>query len=188
MRTLVPTLAMLVVAISAPAAKLPAPSKITLVQAQCPGAPPGPCSASFTFASGFAVLTSQREPKPTCPKTGMPGEASGGSVQLKGVSKSGASFDGTLTAEVSLFTTFGADPNGNCELAETQITTPSLTASLTCTRGKCKGTLVPIACLPKTCADTPITSELSSLVVRDDTGQALAAPGTTLAADDSDAP
>jgi len=178
----------LVAATPAGAAKLPAPSKLTLVQAQCPGAPPGPCSTTFTFASGFAVLKSQREPKPTCPKTGMPGEATGGIVQLKGVTKSGASFDGTLAAEVSLFTTFGADPNGNCELEGTQITTPSLVAELTCKRGKCKGTLVPIACLPKACADTPITSELSALVVRDDAGQALAAPGTTLAPAASDAP
>jgi len=167
------------------AAKLPAPSKITLVQAQCPGAPPGPCS-TFGFASAVAILKSQKQPGPTCPKTGMPTESNGGTVQLKGVTKAGASFDGTLAAEVTLFTTFGTDPNGNCELEGTQITTPSLLGSLACKRGKCKGTLYPIACLPKTCADTPITTEMVGLVVRDDAGNALATPGTTLAPSASD--
>jgi hypothetical protein len=162
------------------AGKLPPPSKLTLVQAQCPGPPAGPCS-TFTFAKGVAVLKSQREPKPTCPKTGMPDETNGGSVTLRGVTKSGTSFDGSLTAEVVLFTTFGTDPNGNCELEGTQITTPSLVATLDCKHGKCKGTLVPIACLPASCADTPITSELRSLVVRDDAAQSLATVGTTLA-------
>lgn len=174
-----------VLALPAFAAKLPAPSKITLVQAQCPGAPPGPCS-TFTFASGFALLKSQKQPGPTCPKTGQPNETDGGSVQLKGVTKAGASFDGTLTAEVTLFTTFLADPNGNCELEGTQITVPSLNASLTCKKGKCKGLLIPVACLPKSCADTPIITEMTALVVRDDAGQKLATPGTTLAAAASD--
>lgn len=169
-------------------AKLPAPNRLTLVQAQCNLVPPGPCSA-VRFATGSAILRSARQPAPTCPKTGDdPGENDTGEVKLDGVTSGGAAYSGTLAAEVILKTTFGVDPNGNCSLAAVQIETVSLAGTLTCRSGKCRGPLIAAACLPKPCADTPITSEFSSLVVRDGGGNAVATVGTVLAAAAGDAP
>ncbi len=176
-------------------AKPPAASKLTLVQAQCAAtlpALPGPCSPSFAFKRGTAVLKNVREPAPTCPRTGNPEEAKGGEVTLLGVTKGGAAFTGRLPAQVVLKTTFGSDPNGNCALVNVQIETLSLIGMLDCRNGKCRGSLFPIACLPAQCADTPITSELGRfvdmngqrfgpLVVMDDAGNPLATPGLFLA-------
>jgi len=189
-------LATLLVAAGVHAGKLPPPMKLTLVTANCNAlapAVPGPCSTSFTFTGGQVVMKAQKQPGPTCPKTGQPTETTGGSVVMKGVSKNGAAFSGTLPAEASLKTTFGSDPNGNCELHGVQFAGPSLQGTLTCKNGTCKGILYPVACLPKQCADTPVVSELSSVeepansghffgpvLVLDDAGQPLATPGTLL--------
>src|SRR5262245_52063146 len=127
------------------AAKLPAPNRLTLVQASCfnvPPAPPGPCSPAFRFTTGTATRTSAREPVPTCPKSnGLdPAEAPAGDVQLKGVTKDGAAFAGTLDAWVAYKTTFGDDPNGNCELRGQQVPNlVSLIGHLACKGGRCRG-------------------------------------------------
>jgi hypothetical protein len=166
--------------------KLPPPSKLNLVQAQCPGHPPGPCSPSFAFTSGTAILMGQKEPTPACHD---PERAKGGEVRLAGVTKDGAAFSGTLLAQAELQTTFGTDTNnGNCELQTLQVRVPSLSGELTCRNGKCKGSLLSVACLPGTCADTLITTEFISLVVQDDAGRPLATPGTFVAPARSDAP
>ncbi len=168
--------------------RLPPPNRLTLVQAQCAGTPPGPCSA-FRFASGSALLRSARQPAPTCPRTGSdPSENNTGEARLDGVSSAGAAFTGSLPVEVVLKTTFGSDPNGTCALAGVQIETVSLVGTLACKAGRCRGRLVAFACLPKPCADTPIASELTSLVVKDAAGNPLATPGTVLAPAKSDAP
>lgn len=164
--------------------KPPPPSRLSLVQAQCPGVPPGPCSPGFAFATGTAVLVGQRQPVPTCPGGKQP---SGGKVMLTKVTKNGAAFSGTLRASVTLKTTFTVDQhNGNCDLSGIQIEIPSLMGDVTCGNGKCKGSLVGIGCLPPACADTFFTTEFISLVVSDDAGQPLATPGTFVpaAADD----
>jgi hypothetical protein len=187
-------LAMVLVATFAHAGKLPPPARFNLVQANCnalPPAVPGPCSPAFRFASGTATMKSLREPQPTCPKTMQPTEAPGATVQMRGVTKSGGQFTGSLSVSASLKTTFGDDPNGNCELRNVQVPNlPSLSGTLACKNGTCKGTVYPVACLPKQCADTPITSELGSvdangqtfgsILVLDDAGNALATPGTVL--------
>lgn len=158
-----------------------APSKLTLVQAQCDGTPGVPCAAAFAFKSGSATLTSSKQPGPTCPKTGEPTESKGGDVTLLGVTKNGAPFTGALPAEVVLRTTFGTDPTGDCPFAAIlPITTPSLQGTLTCANGRCKGSLHPIACLDPSCADVAVISEFVSLKVFDDAGNALAVPGTIL--------
>src|SRR6185503_17722912 len=85
------------------AAKLPPPMRFNLVQASCNApapAVPGPCSSTFRFTSGTVVMKSLRQPQPTCPKTGKPTEAPGGTIQMKGVTKSGAAFSGSLDAQV----------------------------------------------------------------------------------------
>ncbi|HXJ36210.1 MAG TPA: hypothetical protein VMS22_19430 [Candidatus Eisenbacteria bacterium] len=179
------------------AAKLPAPSRVTLVQASCfnvPPAPPGPCSASFRFATGFAVFKSAKEPVPVCPKSNGqdPTEAPAGDVRMTGVTKDGAAFNGSLPVSVWFKTTFGDDPNGNCELRNIQVPNfASLGGTLACKNGKCKGTLYPVQCLPKQCADVPILSEFGSvtlgtqsfgpILVMDDAGHAFATPGTAVA-------
>ena len=184
----------LLVAAGVHAAKLPPPMKFNLVTANCnavPPAVPGPCSTSFKFTGGQVVMKAQKQPGPTCPKTGQPTETPGGSLVLKGVTKDGAPFSGSLPAQASLKTTFGSDPNGNCELRGTQVPNlPSLQGTLTCKNGTCKGILYPIACLPAQCADTPVVSELGSVevngasfgpfLVLDDAGKPLATPGTFL--------
>src|SRR5215813_5752807 len=96
--------------------KLPPPARFNLVQASCNGQPAGPCSPNFRFTSGTVTMKSLRQPQPTCPKTGKPTEAPGASVQMRGVTKSGAAFTGSLNVSVNFKTTFGPDPNGNCEL------------------------------------------------------------------------
>lgn len=157
------------------------PSTLTLVQSQCDTTPPTPCAAAFAFKSGVATLTSAKQPGPTCPKTGSPTESKGGAVTLKGVTKSGAAFSGSLAVEVVLRTSFGADPSGDCAFAGIPpIELPSLAGTASCTNGTCKGTLHPIACLDPTCADTPVITELISLTVFDDAGNKLAVPGTVL--------
>ena len=178
------------------AAKLPPPMKLPLIQASCQAVPPavvpGPCSPSFRFASGLVVMKALRQPQPTCPKTDKPTEAPGGTIQMRGVTKDGAAFSGSLPAQAALKTTFGSDPNGNCELANQQVPNlTSLVGTLACKGGTCKGTLYPIFCLPKQCADTPVSSELGSVeispqsfgpfLVLDDAGNAFATPGTILA-------
>src|SRR5262245_29650627 len=100
------------------AAKLAPPMRLNMVQATCNAlapAPPGPCS-SFRFTSGNVVMKSLKQPTPTCPKTGKPTEAPGGTIQLRGVTKAGAPFSGSLPAQAALKTLFGPDPNNNCEL------------------------------------------------------------------------
>ncbi len=169
-------------------ARLPPPNRFALVQAQCNGSPPGPCSA-FRFTSGSAILRSARQPAPTCPRTGDdPSENDTGVVRLDGVTVGGTKYTGALAAAVVLKTTFGSDPNGTCALAGVQIELVSLAGTLTCRAGRCAGPLTAIACLPKNCADTPIISEVTSLVVKDSAGNALATPGTVLAPAARDAP
>ena len=175
-------------AVHARKARLPPPNRFTLVQAQCVGSPPGPCSA-FRVTTGTAILRSARQPAPTCPKTGNdPSENDSGEVRLDGVAVGGTGYTGTLPAEVVLKTTFGSDPNGTCILAGVQIEVVSLTGTLTCRAGRCRGPLVAFACLPKPCADTPITSEVTSVVVKDDAGNPLATTGIVLAPAAGDAP
>ena len=177
------------------AAKLPPPMRMNLVPASCaalPPAVPGPCSAAFRFASGTVTMKSLRQPQPTCPKTGKPTEAPGATIKMTGVTKAGSPFTGSLDAQVNFKTTFGDDPNGNCELRKLVVPNlPSLLGTVACKNGKCEGTVYPIQCLPSQCADTPVVSELGSvqavgqtfgpIVVFDDAGQPLATPGTSLA-------
>ena len=193
MRIVIALAALLVVG-AVHAAKLPPPMRLNLVQASCnalPPALPGPCSA-FRFTSGTVVMKSLKQPKPTCPETGQPTEAPGGTIQLRGVTKDGAAFSGSLQAQAALKTTFGSDPNGNCELRDIQVPNlPSLQGALTCRNGTCKGVVYPIQCLPAQCADTPLVSELGTVevgaqsfgpfLVFDDAGNPLATPGTALA-------
>jgi hypothetical protein len=158
-----------------------APSTLTLVQRQCDTTPPSPCAPAFAFKSGTATLTSAKQPGPTCPRTGSPTESKGGQVVLKGVTKDGAPFSGSLPVEVVLRTAFLTDPTGDCPFAGIPpIELPSLAGTATCNNGNCKGTLFPIACLDPSCADTPVISEFISLTVFDDAGNALAVPGTVL--------
>ncbi len=192
MRMPVPLL-LVALAAAAPASaqtakKPPPPLKMPLVQAQCDTVPPGPCS-TLRFATGNVILRGSKEPGPTCPKTGQPTDSPAGTVTLTGVVKAGAPLDGkaALTADVAYKTTFGTDPTGNCALATTQIDTISLLATLDCKKGKCTGTFLPIACLPKNCADVLVTTELSNVVVHDDAQQDLARPGTFVPAAAGDA-
>ena len=185
MRTAV-VLLLLLLATSAAARKAPPPSKLTLVQAQCAGTPPGPCSPAFAFTSGTAILIGSKQPKPVCHEPDLP---DGGEVRLAGVTKDGAAFSGTLAVRVTLKTTFSTDTNnGNCELQGLQITIESLLGDLACRAGKCKGALHGLACLPGSCADTLFTTEFVSLVVLDDAGRALATPGTFVTPARADAP
>jgi hypothetical protein len=194
MRPVVPLLAATALAAVAHAAKLPPPNKLNLIQASCnalPPAVPGPCSTAFRFTLGTAILRSAREPGPTCPKTGQPTEYVAGDVKLTGVSKNGTPFTGSLGAQMNLKTTFGDDPNGNCELRNIQVGNyPSLTGTIACKHGTCKGPLYAVACLPAQCADTPVFSEFGSvtvngqtfgaLLISDDAGNPLATEGTVL--------
>lgn len=61
-------------------------------------------------------------------------------------------------------------------------------AALGCKKGKCTGTLLPVASLPKNCTDTLVTTEPSNFVVRDDTGKDLAHPGTFVPPASADVP
>jgi len=177
MRTLAALLA-LTVATTAGAArrgKVTPTSRLSLVQAQCGTVPPAPCSPSFAFASGTATLTGETAPQAACHPPARP---KGGQVRLTRVTKNGAPFSGMLHVSVTLKTTFGTDThNGNCELQGVQITTESLTGEIACRSGKCKGDLFGILCLPGTCADESFTTEFVSLLVNDDAGLPLAAPG-----------
>src|SRR5688572_18195513 len=99
-------IAALLVAAGVQAAKLPPPMRVNLVQAQCnalPPAVPGPCSP-LRFTSGTVVMKSLKQPQPTCPKTGEPTEAPGGWLSLRGVTKDGAAFNGSLPAQAALKT------------------------------------------------------------------------------------
>src|SRR5262249_12487253 len=163
MRHRLTVVALLVAAIPCAAAKGPK-MVLPLVAAQCAG--PAPCNPDFTFKAGSAELTGAKEPAPTCPKTGKPTETPGGSVRLTGLAKNGAPYSGNLVAEVTNQTTFGTD-GGDCELDNLQITTPTLQGTLACKAGRCKGVVVPTACLPSQCADVPVTTEFRLLEVLD---------------------
>jgi hypothetical protein len=171
----------LATAFTAEAAKAPR-LILPLVQAQCAG--PAPCSPAFGFRTGTAQLTAAKEPAPTCPKTGKPSETPGGTVQLTGVTKSGAAYTGALAVEVTNLTTFGSD-NGDCPLNGLQIETPTLLGTLSCKNGRCRGNVLPSACLPRECADVPVTTEFHILEVLDaptlEGGKAIARPGLFIA-------
>jgi hypothetical protein len=181
MRCFVYAVAVAVLAAAVPGAaqtarKAPSASRLALVQAQCFGQPPGPCAPDFTFATGIAILTPSKQPAPTCPGGKSP---RGGQVRLTGVQRSGSPFTGTLKASVTLKTTIATDThNGNCELSGVQIALPGLTGDVACRNGKCKGDLVGAGCLPGSCADTVLTTELVSLVVTTEAGDKVATPGT----------
>lgn len=160
------------------------PTKLALVQVYCAGPPPAPCAPAFAFASGTATLRSAKQPAPTRDPAGQ----KAGEVRLTGVTKDGGPFSGALAAEVVLRTTFGVDANGNCELARVQIEVLSLNGAIGCRSGRCAGRLVPVAALPGHCADIAITSELVSLVVKDDAGRSLASVGIGVPAGRADAP
>src|SRR5262245_12432179 len=171
----------LTAAVSAGAARGPRLT-LPLVRAQCVGAVP--CAPVFAFRTGVAQLTAAKEPAPTCPKTGKPSETPGGSVQLAGVTKDGAAYTGTLTVEVTNVTTFGSD-GGDCPLNALQIETPTLLGTLSCKNGRCRGNVLPVACLPRECADVPVTTEFRLLEVLDaptlEGGKAIARPGLFVA-------
>src|SRR5262245_21918646 len=171
----------LTAAVAAEAARGPRLT-LPLVRAQCVGAVP--CSPAFAFRTGVAQLTAAKEPAPTCPKTGKPSETPGGTVQLAGVTRDGAPYSGTLAVEVTNLTTFGSD-SGDCPLNGLQIETPTLLGTLACKAGRCKGNVVPSACLPRECADAPITTEFRLLEVLDaptlENGKAIARPGLFIA-------
>jgi hypothetical protein len=230
MRTLIVVLTLLATAASA-RVKLPPPSRLSMVQAQCgrcacgsdadcgaggscaagvcaagdvarvscvvaadcaagQACSPTPhvCSATFRVGGGTATLKSSRQPAPTCPKTGERTENNGGDVRLTGVTSGAEPYTGTLAVDVVLKTSFGPDPESNCLLSGLQVEFTSLDGTLNCRAGKCKGVLHPFACLPKECANTPITSELSAFVVKEPSGARLATPGLFLVPAASDAP
>ena len=145
---------------------------------------PGPCSSLFRMTTGSVTLRGAKQPAPTRD----PSQNNAGDVRLVGVTRGGTPFTGTLAASVVYKTTFGTDANGNCVLDGLQIATESLTATLACRTGKCKGRLTQIASLPKQCADVAITSEFVSTTVRDEAGAALAAAGLAIPAGRADAP
>ncbi len=173
-----------VLAIAGTAAGAPrVAGKFALVQAYCGTVTAVPCAPAFAFKTGAVVLYTETQPGPTCPRTGQPTDAKAGLVTLVGVTKNGAPFSGQLPAETTLKTSFGNSPS--CALSGVPpFNTVSLTGTVTCRSGKCKGTLFPIACLPKNCASVAITSEFVSLVVHDDSGDptvVLATPGLFVA-------
>ncbi len=155
---------------------------LPLVPAQCAGSVP--CMPDFAFKSGVAVLNAAKQPAPTCPKTGRPSETPGGTIRLAGVTLRNAPFTGVLAAEVTNQTTFGSD-GGDCSLNALQITTPTLQGTLSCKAGRCKGVVVPVACLPAECADVAVTTEFQLLEVLDaptlEGGKAIARPGFVVA-------
>jgi len=180
--------ALLLAAAPASAKGVPGIGTLNLVPAQCPGPPAGPCAPGFKFAKGTMTLLGSKEPKPTCPKTGKPDDSPAGTVKMTGVTNDGTPFSGTLTATVVLTATFGTDPNGNCVLSGSPpLTVPSIIATVTCTNGRCKGTFLPAACLPKQCADAQVTTELSSIEVTNGSTP-VARPGTVLVPQATDAP
>jgi len=156
-----------------------------LVQAQCGQITFAPCAPAFAFKTGVVELSGLREPAPTCPKTGLPTEAKAGTVKLTGVTKNGAPFTGTLPTETQLNTTFGTSATTTCVLAGLSTGPfPSLSGDVACRNGKCRGTILPIVCLPAECADVPITTEFVSFKLMDDSGVAtavIATPGAVIA-------
>jgi hypothetical protein len=164
----------------AQAGRAPAFAKLTLVPAQCGTTTFGPCAPRFAFRSGSVVLFGAKEPAPTCPGSSMP-EQKVGMVTLSGLTQDGTPFDGTLHTETMLKTTFGTE--GSCSLRGTEVIVPSLTGDVTCKAGRCRGVLLPVACLPADCVHTSITSEFVSFKVLDpmDPNGIIAAPGTILA-------
>jgi hypothetical protein len=160
-------------------------ARFALVQAQCGQITFGPCAPAFAFKTGTVELNGQREPAPTCPKTGLPAEAKAGTVKMTGVTKDGTPFSGTLPAQAFLNTTFGVNASSTCVLAGIG-TGPllALEVGLVCRSGKCRGTILPIACLPADCADVAITTEFVSFKVLDDSGNpeaVIATPGAVIA-------
>jgi hypothetical protein len=190
--SLVSLLAMILVGRPAPGWTKPIPGAGTfnLVPAQCDDpqpTPPGPCAPDFTFTRGVVTLLGQKQPKPSCPKTGKPEESPAGSIKMSGVTSAGAPFSGSLVANVTFTATFGVDPNTNCDLRGVRLTVPSLSAAITCANGNCKGTFLPIACLPKQCADARVVTELEKIEVLNGT-TVVARPGTILVPQATDVP
>src|SRR6185369_8474505 len=65
-------LAVAVTPASARRVKVTPPSRLSLVQAQCPTVPPGPCSPTFTFTGGTATLIGQTGPQAACHPPAQP--------------------------------------------------------------------------------------------------------------------
>ena len=180
MRTLLIGFASVVLAVPAHAGRAPAFAKLALVPAQCGTTTFGPCAPAFAFRSGTVTLFGSKEPAPTCPGSSIPTQKVG-TVTLKGLTRDGGAFSGTLHSQTVLKTTFGSE--GTCSLRDSQVIVPSLTGDLTCKAGSCRGVLLQVACLPSDCTHTSITTEFESFSVFEDPmnpSVAIATPGTIL--------
>jgi hypothetical protein len=121
----------------------------SLVQAQCPG--PVPCnSLGIFFAKGKATIEVVRPPHAV-------GNRKVGKVKMSRVFPPQPALEALVIGDI----TYGADPNGNCALANTQaLGAIYATADMTCiTRqfaANCKGSLALPALIPPECTDVAV--------------------------------
>jgi len=125
-----------------------------LAMAQCPG--PVPCdTGGITFQRGSVRIRKVKQPDPIY-STFI------GTISLQGVLPAQTNLDAVVSARVS----YGADPNGNCPLANTQtVLNPWATSSLTCIASgfgfftNCRGDLNLAALVPLQCSDVDMVFE-----------------------------
>ena len=154
-------------------------SSLRLVRAQCPGLPPGPCTPSITFSGGTAQLKRVKQPRAVS-------NTEFGKVNLNGVSPIPAS---TLTAIASGTQTYGADPDADCPLANSQVTGPFGTSTMTCIpqgpTAKCRGKLFFNTATAVQCSDvlrtiTDINIEVYDSASVGDPAGLIATPGMAI--------
>ncbi|MGH7787732.1 MAG: hypothetical protein ACRERC_12740 [Candidatus Binatia bacterium] len=130
-----------------------ATSRVRLVRAQCTT---GPCNPFFTFQGGAALIKRAKQPK-------LVSNRKFGNIRINSLQRLGGPLiPATLDAQISGTIFYGADLNAACGLANTVVSGPFATSTMTCTVGgdgsaQCRGNLFFINFTDPECSDVTQT-------------------------------
>jgi len=127
-------------------------TRFRLIQAQCTT---GPCHPFLTFIRGSGKINNVKQPKPV-------GNRFFGKIKVTGLTTASLS---QLDAEVEGRRIYGADPDSDCPLANTETTGVFGTSTMICrgnvftNESRCSGKLFFDVLTPPECSDVPVHTE-----------------------------
>ncbi|HSQ01570.1 MAG TPA: hypothetical protein VL049_30470 [Candidatus Dormibacteraeota bacterium] len=126
-----------------------ATSRFRMAQAYCTT---GPCDPWFTFQGGATLIKRAKQPK-------LVSNRKLGNIRINALQRlGGPAIPTSLDAQMSGTTFYGQDQNAVCPLANTVVSGPFATSTMSCTVGaagdaNCKGNLFFIDFTPAECSD-----------------------------------
>jgi hypothetical protein len=129
-----------------------ASTRFRLVRAQCTT---GPCHPFLTFIRGSGKINNVKQPKPV-------GDRFFGKIRITGVTSASLN---QLDAEVEGRRIYGADPDNDCALANTETSGVFGTSTMICrgnvftNESRCSGKLFFDQLTPPGCSDVPVHTE-----------------------------